>query len=238
MKLFLTALQVLTIFPIRTGPKDFGKSVRFFPLVGLFLGFCLVIIEYTLGYFLPSSISRLILIAFLIIITGGLHLDGLADTVDAVASGQRGNCALEIMKESSVGPIGVCAIVIFLLTKYIALGEFFGARLYAMLLFFPMAGRIAMVTACWIFPYAKKEGIGKAFIDNAGLNEFVIAGVISFIMGFLLFGLKGLYILGFIIIKVVFIGRYFTKRFGGITGDCLGFFNEIGELVALIGGLC
>lgn len=232
----ITAVGVLTIVPVRSKPEELGKSISFFPLVGLLLGVCLVVLEYTLSYFLPTSIVRLIIIAFLIIITGGLHLDGLADTVDAVSSREKGDRALEIMKESTIGPIGASSIFIFLLAKYIALGEFFGGRLYAMLLLFPMIGRMGIVTACWMFPYAKKEGVGKAFIGNAGLKEFVIAGLISFISGFFLFGLRAVFILGFVILITVLIGKYFTKRFGGITGDILGFINEVSELVALIGG--
>lgn len=195
-----------------------------------------MVLEYTLTYFLPTSIVKLILIVFLIIITGGLHLDGLSDTVDAVSSRETGDRALEIMRETTIGPIGAASVFIFLLAKYILLGEFFGTRLYAMLLLFPMIGRMGMVTACWMFPYARKEGIGKAFIGNAGVKEFMIAGLISFIVGFLLFGLRAIFILGFVILIVALIGRYFTKRFGGITGDILGFFNELGELVALLGG--
>lgn len=237
MNLFLVALQFLTILPIRIKKEvRLAKSLAYFSLVGLFLGLCLVVLEYILAYFLPTSIVRLILIVFLIAITGGLHLDGLADTIDAIASRKTGENGLKIMRESTIGPIGVISILVFLLAKYIAIGEFFGWRLYAMLLLFPMVGRMGIVTACYLFPYARDEGTGKIFIGNAGIKEFIIAGLTSFVVGFLLFGPRALFILGCVIVVVVFIGKYFTRRFGGITGDTLGFINEIGELVALLGG--
>lgn len=233
---FLTALQFLTILPIRAKKQDLAKSLAFFPFAGLFLGACLVAIEFILTYFLPTSIVRLILIIFLIAITGGLHLDGFADTIDAIASREKGERALKIMHEPTVGAIGAVSLFILLLAKYIAIGEFFGWRLYGMLLLFPMLGRMGMVTMCWMFPYARKEGTGKVFIDNAGMREFLIAGLTSLIAGFFLFGMRAVFILGLVILIVVFLGKYFMKRFGGITGDTLGLINELGELVALLGG--
>lgn len=240
MRLFLVALEFLTILPIRlrkeTDSKELAKSIMYFPVVGLFLGICLVILEYILSYFFPTSIVRLVLIGFLIFITGGLHIDGLADTIDALASRKKSEDALKIMRESTVGPIGASCIFIFILAKYIALGEFFGGRLYAMFLLFPMAGRMGMVTACCLFPYARAEGTGKAFITKGAAKEFIISGTISFIAGIILFRARALFILGSVIIIVVILGKYFTKKLGGITGDILGFINEIGELVALLGG--
>lgn len=240
MRLFLVALQFLTRLPIRlkkeADPKELGKSLAYFPLVGLFLGICLVVLEYSLSYFFPTSIVRLVLIAFLIFITGGLHIDGLADTIDAIASGEKGDDALKIMRESTVGPIGATCVFISILAKYIALGEFVGGRLYAMLLLFPMAGRMGMSTVCLLFPYARKEGTGKAFVSKGTTKEFIISGTISFIAGIILFRTRALFILGSIILIVMLTGKYFTKKFGGITGDIVGSINEIGELVALLGG--
>lgn len=240
MRLFLIALQFLTIIPIRLGkkaePEELAKSLAYFPLVGILLGTCLAVLEYFLTYFLPSSVVRLILVAFPIAITGGLHLDGLSDTVDAIASQKSSSNALKIMQEKTIGPVGASCVFIFLLARYVALGEFVGMRLYTMLLLFPMVGRMSIVTACFLFPYAKKEGKGKAFIDNATSKEFLIAGITSFLLGIILFDMRSLFIIGCVIFIVIFIGKYFTRKFGGLTGDTLGFFNEVGELVALIGG--
>lgn len=240
IRLFLVALQFLTRLPVRlhkkAGPQELAKSLAYFPLVGLFLGACLVILEYILTYFFPTSIVRLILIGFLILITGGLHLDGFADTVDAVSSGKKGGDELKIMRESTIGPVGTCCVFILLLAKYIALGEFFGGRLYAMLLLFPMVGRMGIVTACFMFPYARKEGTGLAFINKGTQREFLISGLISFMSGFILFGLRALFILCCVFIIVIITGKYFTKKLGGITGDILGFINEVSELVAFLGG--
>lgn len=239
MRFFLLALQFLTIIPLRfreeAKKEELSRSIAFFPLAGLLIGVCLIVLDFILSYTLPTSIVRAVLILFLIVITGGLHIDGMADTIDAVSSGEGGKRALEIMRESTVGVMGVCAVVMSLLLKYIALGEFFGMRLYAILLFFPMIGRISIVIACFLFPYARVEGKGEAFIGKVAFNDFITASLLSFIMSFLLLQLRGVLIMGFSILTVVLVGKYFTKKYGGITGDILGFVNEVGEIVALIG---
>lgn len=236
MRLFLTALGFLTILPVRVKSENQAGSLAFFPLAGLFLGVCLVVLEYILAYSLPASLVRLILIAFLIFVTGGLHLDGFADTVDAIASGEKGDTALRIMREPAVGPVGAAAVFLLLLAKYITLGEFFGWRLYAMLLFFPMAGRMGMVVMCWMFPYARNEGTGMAFVQNAEIKQLITAFLTALMAGVFLYGMRAVFILGFIFIVAILFGKFFVRRVGGITGDTIGFINELGELVALIGG--
>lgn len=239
LRLFLIAVQFLTRLPVRlkkkAEPQEFSKSLVYFPIIGLLLGLGLVFTEYILAYFLPVSIVKLYLVCLLIVITGGLHLDGLADTIDALASGKCGKEALRVMAEGSIGPIGVAAVIICLATKYLVLLEFFGTKLYCVLLLFPMLGRMAIVTGCWLFSYARSEGIGKVFIDKNNSKEFMISFIITLIASVFLIGIRGIVILGCIILLVTLFGRYFSNRFGGITGDNLGFMNELGELVALVG---
>lgn len=239
LRLFLAAAQFLTIFPIRLKkeitPEEFNKTLVYFPVVGLFLGLFLIFIEYAGAYFLPASILKICLIVFVIVVTGGLHLDGLADTVDAVASGKKGEDALKLMKKGTIGPVGAAAIIISLAIKYLVLMEFFGLRLYAILLLFPLMGRMGIVAGCFLFPYARNFGTAKFFIGKHNRVEFTIAFIISFIAGAFIMGIRGLFILASIIFIVNVFGRYLTNRFGGITGDSLGFMNECGELVFLIG---
>lgn len=239
LRLFLISLSFLTCIPVRLKNKikneEFAKSIAFFPVIGLILGLLLILSEYLLTFILPGSIVKLLLVVILITLTSGLHIDGLADTVDALVSRKNKEDALRIMKESTIGPMGAMAIFGCLALKYLALQEFFYPTIYKLLLFFPLIGRMAMVTACWQFPYARNEGTGKVFIGKGGVKEFVIAGTVSLIVSFLLFSFKGLFILIITIISTIFLGNFLVKKFGGITGDNLGFLNELGELIALIG---
>ena len=208
------------------------KSIVFFPLVGLMLGGILVGLGFLLAGILPYTIVKLLLVIFLVIITAGLHLDGLADTIDAIASRKSREEALRIMKESTIGPMGVMAIVGCLLLKYFSFFEISGYRAY---LFFPMIGRMAMVIACRAFPYAREEGTGKAFIGNVSNFTIVVVLLISFVTSFVLMYYRGIIIMGIVIVLTVIAGKYFVEKFGGITGDNLGFINEVGEIIALIG---
>lgn len=236
---FLIALQVLTVLPVRLRKQpaviESRKSLMFFPVIGLLLGALLISIEYLFSYVLPESVVKLLLLGVLVVITGGLHLDGLADTVDALAARKGKKESLQIMKDSTVGPMGVMAVVGCLAIKYVILLEFFVPRLYLILLFFPLMGRMAMVFACRLFPYARGEGTGQAFIGKGGKTELLIAIITSVVVSYILLQLRGLIILGVVLMIVFATGKIFIKKFAGITGDILGFMNEVGELVALIG---
>jgi len=241
IKPFLIALQVLTCFPVRLRKQptviESRKSLMFFPVIGLLLGSLLIGIEYLLSYVLAESLVKLLLLGTLVVITGGLHLDGVADTVDALVARKGRKESLQIMKDSTIGPMGVMAILGCLTIKYVVLLEFFIPRLYLVLLFFPLIGRMAMVFACRLFPYARGEGTGQAFIGKGGKIELIIAGLISIVTSYILLGPRGLIILGVVFVITILAGRLFVKKFGGITGDILGFMNEVGELVALIGAI-
>ena len=235
----MIAVQVLTCFPVRLKKKPVAEECRrsmiFFPVIGLILGALLVGVEYLLAFILPGSLVKLILVGLLVIFTGGLHLDGLADTVDALSARIGKEESLRIMKDSTIGPMGVIAILGCLAIKYVILLEFFAPRLYAILLFFPLVGRMAMVTVSQFFPYARQSGTGKAFIGKGGVQETIIAGIISVLISGLLLRLRGLSVLLVAVLIALIVGRYCVKKFGGLTGDNLGLINELGEIVALVG---
>ena len=240
VKSFLTALKFLTCLPVKISKEDpdsseLSDSVVFFPIVGLVLGLILVICNFVFSIFLPAALVKIFLIGILVLITGGLHIDGLSDTVDALFSGKNKDRALEIMKESTVGPMGVVAIFGSLAIKYVVLLGLSGPGLYAVLLLFPVMGRIAMVIACWLFPYARSEGTAKVFVGNVNVRKVQIAILVTLIISFILQGFRGLMILGYVILATVLLGKYFVKKYDGITGDILGFINEVGEIVALLG---
>lgn len=241
IRLFLIALGFLTILPVKPNGEvdesEITSSAVYFPLVGFFLGIILVVLEYLTACFLPMSVVILILLTAMVIITGGLHLDGFADTIDALASGKSGKAGLELMHRGNTGPAGAGAITLSLAMKYFTISEFFGIGLYRALILFPMLGRMAVVLGCWLFPYARSSGTAKPFVKKIALKDFMVSFIITFIASIILSGIRGLAIMGFIMLLVIISGKYLVKRFGGITGDNLGFINELSELIALL-GLC
>ena len=125
MRRFIIALQFLTIIPydkdLKVTEEDLGKSMFFFPLVGLFIGGCLVFSDQVLSSLLPLNVVNGLLITLLVILTGSMHLDALADTIDGIASGGDKTEKLRIMKEGNIGAMGVVGIVIVLMLKYLTL---------------------------------------------------------------------------------------------------------------------
>lgn len=251
---FFAAFQFLTVIPVpsfcgKISEKDVGKSCVFFPLVGLLQGMLLVLFYRLFMDVFPVEITAGLLITALVISNGGFHLDGLSDTFDALASRKSRERALEIMKDGTAGPIGVASVVLALLLKYLALTSVLGISempFYLPLLLFPVQSRWVMVAAMYLGKSARKDGLGKIFIENTGVAEFLIslllaAGttVIIFIAAGRLhpYSINGAPALipvscvyGFGILAVWF----FRRRFFGLTGDNLGAINEISEVLFLL----
>ena len=238
VKKFLVAVQFLTVIPIPKGikieEKDLAGSGVFFPLVGLLIGGILILIAISLRKFLPALIINLLLLLVWVGIAGGLHLDGLADTVDGLSGGKDREEILRIMADSNLGAKGAVVLILLLGTKFLFLCQLpCSYRNYA-LLFAPLAGRWAMVLAAASLPYAKEEGLGKIFVKSSGLKETIIASLVVIVLGFFLFKTFLLYPFFGILLITFLLLAIFKRRIGGITGDNLGAINEIIEVVSLL----
>ena len=237
MKSFLAALQFLTIIPIPKGirieKKNIAKSGVFFPFVGLFIGGILLLLNLFLKNF-PSLILNLVLLSVWVGLTGGLHLDGLADTVDGFSGGKNREEILGIMSDSCTGAKGVVALILLLTAKFIFLYQLpFALRNYA-LIFVPAAGRWAMVLTAFFSSYTKKEGLGKLYVQNTNWREAVITSLLMVVLGFFFFKFSFFYLLLGILLIIFLLGKIFKRRIGGVTGDCLGAINEVIEVVSLL----
>ena len=244
MKNFITGLQFLTRIKIAKqsewSPESFGRSVKFFPLVGGVIGVLLVIINQLLteyfpliGFYLPPHIFTTILIIMNIVLTGGLHCDGFMDTMDGVFSGRSKERMLEIMKDSRVGANGVMAFVLLVLLKWSLLMDISSLLLPTALLVMPILGRFAMVMGITLFPYARPDGIGKAFAQYADKYTALISIVITL----LLIGVCGKQALAsFVMVSLstMLLAPYFTNILGGLTGDIYGTLSELGEIMVLL----
>lgn len=239
MRRFTIALQFLTIIPfnkdLKVTEEDLGKSMLYFPLVGLLIGGCLVLSDKVLSFILPLSVVDGILIAILVLLTGSIHLDALADTIDGVASGKDKIKKLEIMKDGKIGAIGAVGIILILMLKYITLNAIPQALKYQSLLLMPMMGRWSQVTVAYFSDYAGlKKGLGFPFTTYLTFFIFIFATLISLFSAYLLLFLKGILIAG-IMFVFCFLYSYFFKRIlGGVTGDILGAVNEIVEVAVLV----
>ena len=243
------AIRFLTIIPVISFPtpnntnqneealeENFANSMAFFPLVGMLIGVLLVALRRIFYYFPVSPLigDTLILIVW-IWLSGGLHLDGFADSVDGFLGGHNKEEILKIMKDSSTGAKGVVALISLLLLKFVLLVEMPLLLKDAALFFAPTIGRWSMVVAAFLGKPARlKNSMGKLFMDYVGWRELIFASLTMAAIGILLFRL---YFLPLVIIGigiVLLILKYCQKKIGGISGDILGAINEIMEVFILL----
>jgi len=237
MKRLLVALQFLTIFPIKVKQKvydkDFGRSLLYFPLVGLLIG-ALLSLVILLFPFLPRPVSAAFILILSAIVTGGMHLDGFADTCDAISSGKDREKMLEIMRDSRIGAIGAVGLILLFLLKFSALASIRQDGLWRALIMTMTFSRWSQVLACNGSTYARETGKAKFFIEHVDRREAVIGGLFTLAIFFLSARLNGLML--FIASLLIIYGciNFLKKRIGGMTGDAIGATSEIAEACVLV----
>jgi adenosylcobinamide-GDP ribazoletransferase len=236
---FRLAGAFLTVLPVARGvatdPARLARSMGLFPAVGLVLGLALVLVDHALGLLLPRSVLDCLLILLLIAVTGGLHLDGVADLTDGLAGGRDREGALRIMKDSRVGAMGAVALVMVLLLKYLSLVNIPPGMKPAALLLMPAAGRWVQVVLAACCPYARPEGgTGAAFVDRVGHRESLIATATLLLAAAVLFRLQAVIVVAALALAAIALSRYFRARLGGVTGDVLGAATELVEVFVLL----
>jgi adenosylcobinamide-GDP ribazoletransferase len=235
---FLSAWRFLTVVPLPGGrrpasPDDIGGSLVYFPVIGLLLGLALALLGWLLGFFLPRAVIAVLLMISLTLLTGGMHLDGLADTCDGFG-GSNPEERLRIMRDSHTGSFGVIGIVCILLLQVVTLILLPGMRFYWTLIAAPVVGRWAMVYAIYAFPYARPSGLGTVFKERSGIAGFIVATVITLLVTFLFLRFIGLIAFAVTAGIVTGVAFFFKRRLGGLTGDTYGSVNEITQSAILL----
>jgi len=235
---FWIAWKLLTIFPSPSrrayDAEDFGKSISFFPVVGLFLGLVLFGLDRLLGLFLPSIVINVLLIIALIILTGALHLDGFIDTCDGLAVKSSTPDKLRIMEDSRVGAFGITGGCCLILAKFAALVALPEELRAGALILMPILSRWGMVYAISAFPPAKSEGMGWAIKQRANWKGMALATLFSLIIALVLLKWWGAALMGALCLIILALSKYLCSRFGGLTGDNYGALNEFAEVFVLI----
>ena len=239
VKQFLTALRFLTIIRVPgdrgVGDEDLGRSMSFFPLVGLLIGLILVGVRHILVPALPSSLADILVIVTLVIMTGCLHLDGFADMIDGLAGGRNREKTLAIMKDSRIGSFAVVGLILILILKVAALMGVPEEIKDRALIAAPVLGRWSAVQLAAWFDYARAGyGTGLAFTRYAGRRESFISTLMAAAVVAGTLGVRGLAMLLAIAVLTALFGLFFRRRIGGVTGDIMGAACEVSEVVALI----
>ncbi|MFQ5924421.1 MAG: adenosylcobinamide-GDP ribazoletransferase [Dehalococcoidia bacterium] len=235
---FLAALEFLTVIPSprrrEATPREIGRSLVYFPLIGLGLGGALYGLDRLFALFLPTALASVLLVVALILVTGANHLDGFIDTCDGMAGGRSPEQRLEIMRDSRAGGFGVVGACSLLLVKSVSLIFVPGAFRMAALLLMPVLGRWAMVYAVFAYPSARREGIGQTFKEQANWQRMTIATLVALAISVLLMKLLGLALMAGVWLVAIIMAIFLRRRLGGLTGDTYGAINEVIEVLVLI----
>ena len=251
MKKLLLALQFLTIVPLR-GPgqmkdREVGSTTALFPVVGAIEGTLLVAAAVIFLRLFSGDVTCGFLVLALVVLNGGLHLDGLADTFDAIASRASRKEKLAVMKDSATGAAGVTAIVFALLLKYLMLYSLFVSSeriiFYSLLFLMPVVSRWIVVSAIYYGKSARQDGLGKVFIDHTGGKDMLVATAFLFavmatvlisIPDLSLFVAQSVYVFPVLYVFSRAAVWFFNRQFNGLTGDSFGAAHEVGTLLFLM----
>ncbi|MGI2335332.1 MAG: adenosylcobinamide-GDP ribazoletransferase [Dehalogenimonas sp.] len=244
MMSFLAAWRFLTSVPIPFNKEDwnrpltqeqFAHSLVYYPFIGLLIGGILCALYWLFSHFLPLILADALLLGSLVMLTGGLHLDGVVDTFDGLAGGHRSpERRKQIMKEPGVGAIGVVVLVVLLGIKYIALLSVPDSVIYSTLILMPVISRWAMVYAVFRYPYAREQGMGKSLKDASGQVVLILASVSALFIVAFAGGWHGVIMIVLIWLLTIALARFFRGKFEGLTGDSYGTINEFSEFAVLL----
>lgn len=233
---FWIALQFLTRLPIHLKnvptPEQNGRSLLYYPLVGAVLGFILCVAAYLLAD-APEYLGAALLLTVWVILTGGLHMDGLADSADAWVGGYGDReRTLSIMKDPRSGPMGILAIVLVLLIKWSALVAILpSGDAWGVLLATTIAARAMMVVMLTRLPYVRAQGLGSDLAAYVPAKTALWVVLISAVLVLWLLGITAVFAL---VIFYGFVGYALHKRLGGTTGDTAGAVLELCETLLLV----
>ncbi|MFH1414572.1 MAG: adenosylcobinamide-GDP ribazoletransferase [Elusimicrobiota bacterium] len=238
MKSFIFALRFLTIIPLGfkhdSEKNTIAESIVSFPLVGLLIGIILAFTASLLGNLVPNLLLCIIVILVSAVITGGLHIDGLADTMDGFYAGRNRDEILSIMRDSHVGTMGVLGIVGIVLLKIGFLSALVSDVRFKALLIMPAVSRWSLVVAVYLFDYARQQGKAESFFKDLKLIRLLIATLSVLVIVYFVLGVIGCTALVFIFLVTCIFGLIIKKKIGGVTGDTLGALNEVNEVLVLL----
>ncbi len=240
IRMFLAQIMFLSKIPvpfkIEFNEDDLVKGVIFAPAAGFIIGAPSAGIFFLLSSagLTPLAVASAIMIH--IVMTGALHLDGLADTADGFFSYRSRDRILEIMKDSRIGTNGALSLIAVVLIKYSLLISLKPEHAVLCLIIAPVAARMTIAWTAGVSIYARiEDGMGKSMVERTGWREILISStiallVISAVFRFSLIFFTIVIVLSAIIFSYLF-SRYSLKKIGGMTGDVIGAVIELSEIL-------
>ena len=242
MKLFLVTLSFMSRIPVPERwmqglvVEQYVRGIVTFPLVGVVLGALAGLVFVLLDGWCGIPLAALFTVLALALLTGGFHLDGLADTCDGVFSARTRERMLAIMRDSRLGTHGGLALIVVLLAKVLVIAELAlrGMPVLTVLIVACAAGRGGSVLLMYGHRYAREEGLGNLFIGKISLTQTLVTLTITAILAAMLLGMTGLLALAITLIAIFLLGLRLKRTLGGQTGDTLGAAIELGEVIFML----
>jgi len=239
---FLVATQFLTRLPV--SPKEdfsadaLASSTAFFPVVGLLVGAGGCLLRWILLPHTNASIVAVAILIYLVVVTGGLHEDALADAADGFGGGFSRERVLEIMRDSRIGSFGAIAIGLGLLSRFVLLSDLSANRFISYFIAAHVLSRWSALPLASLLPAARPEdGQGRRIAQSVSASSFLLGTILC--AGIVIFLLKwrALYLVVATIAVIAATGAFYRHRIGGITGDCLGATNQLAEVAVYFMGV-
>ncbi len=234
----LIALQFLTILPIpltvTPTPQETGRSLLYYPLVGLLIGLLLVTVAWILRT-APTMVVAALLLSLWVATSGALHLDGLADTADAwIGSHGDRDRMLTIMKDPRSGPIGVVTLVLVLLIKFTALLQLLTIGTPELIALAPILGRTTLIPLFLTTPYVRPQGLGSPLADHLPRRAATLTLTVTLVALFARYGTSLVIPLAIVTLTFLTLRQRLLRQLGGTTGDTAGAVTEIIETLTLL----
>ncbi len=237
----VVAFQFLTRIPVPSTAFEadsLSRATRFFPLVGLLVGSGAVLLQKLLMFHMSRPLVALIVLIYLVLITGCLHEDGLADTADGFGGGRTKDQILAILKDSRIGSYGATALVLSLLARYLLLASLPLEHFAAYVISSHVLCRWSSMPLSYFLPPAREEdGQGARIAKLTSLATLTFGSIFSFAV--VAFALRWSAVAPVLIAIFTFAvsGWFYARKIGGVTGDCFGATNQLTEIAVYFCGV-
>ena len=242
LKLWFGAVAFLTRLPVpqkmQCEPDALSNAAVFFPLVGLLVSAGAIILNHVFSRFVPRDVVLVVVLVFLVAITGGFHEDALADAADGFGGGWGKDQILSIMRDSRVGSFGALAIALALLARFVFLSSIPPGRFDHYLVAGQVACRWTALPLAFFLPPAREQSGQGGRVARKITSFTLVAGTLltAGIVGIAL-GVAAFWVMLAAVVITGATGAYYRQRLGGITGDCLGATNQIAEVAIYFTGV-
>ena len=210
------------------------RGVPFLTFFGLLLGLLSGVFYFLTSLVLPGLVAWVLTLAFDVLLTGGFHLDALADTADGLFSSQKKERMLEIMKDSRIGSNGVLALILYY-ALMLVLYPYLPEPRWLLVASLTMIGKAGLSLQLYRMTYAREGGGSGNFFSGSKTSQIVLAQILPLVLSCWTFGWRGLLAYGLVLVGAVGYRHFVYQKIGGHTGDTLGAYVEIAQILYLLG---